>query len=120
VPKAKRGFPFITLAIVATFAVPLLAVILHPFLFAIPSRIAEFKFQRHVRVGMSESDVLALARRSGNDGSNGGIAISYGQVDIFFAHYATVCVAGGTEYVLRFDAADRLQSWRTTPFNSAC
>lgn len=109
------------IAIVSVLAVLIILAFVHPYLFAIRYRIQEATFKRSVRLGMTKPEVLTLARRTGLSSRGGTMwADKNGDIEVFFAHFATFCYASGTAYDLRFSRDGKLVNWTQRPFSFGC
>lgn len=108
----------------------LILLMIHPLLLGLPGRIGEFRFERGLHEGMSRGDVAALAHSTGGQSgsgewlwgeSNGAREeIDSGALPIMYADLETICVGSGNLYLLHFDRADRLSSWRAEYWSQGC
>jgi hypothetical protein len=101
---------------------------LHPYIFGLPGRIAEARFQKKIHPGMTRSEIVRLAEEYGGSGLLGaGLAgnapydwRSDGVLSVSFTDSITFCVVGGKVYDFYFRPDWTLTEWKTHEWGSAC
>jgi hypothetical protein len=115
--------------LVITLSLVYLALLfLHPYIFGLPSRIAETRFQKQIHSGMRRSEIVRLAEEYGGSGLLGtGLAgnapydwRSDGLLIVSFTDSSTFCVVGGKEYDFYFRPDGTLTEWKTHGWGNAC
>jgi hypothetical protein len=76
----------------------------HPYLFGLPGRINEHRFENGLRVGMSVDDLTRLATDTHAD-VRGGVDSPR------FTDKMTLCDTEGDSVVISFDNSDRVRKW---------
>jgi len=98
---------------------------LHPYIFGLRGLIGGLAFERHIRKGMTRSEVMGLATKYQGTGLGGEPLVRDENPDddflaVYFVNFATLCVMGGKEFELNFSKERTLTSWGTEPWGSAC
>jgi hypothetical protein len=113
--------------LVATCVAAYLALLfLHPYIVGLPGRIAEMEFGSEVHSGMTEPEIVQLARKYGGRAPFGTVAgestheLYSGTVIVRFVDVVTLCVEGGNNYTLYFSPDGRLTESKVTRWESAC
>jgi hypothetical protein len=91
----------------------------HPFLLGLDGRIGEYRFRRDLRVGMSRSKSVALARHLG--APSWGIGLGADSALVQFVDFSTpLCESSGKSFELSFDNRSRLLNWTVADWTTAC
>ena len=115
--------------LVATCVAAYLALLfLHPYIVGLPGRIAEMEFGSEVHSGMTEPEIVQLARKYGGRAPFGTVAgestheLYSGTVIPFAIRRCRhlVHVEGGNNYTLYFSPDGRLTESKVTRWESAC
>ena len=79
----------------------------------------EYRFQRDLRVGMSRSESVALARQLG--APSWGIGLGADSALVKFVDFSTpLCSIGGKSFELGFENRSRLLNWTVADWTTAC
>ena len=109
---SKRGLKITGIALAALIAL----FFVHPWLLAIPDRVAEWRMRHTVHVGMTRPQVEAALEKSGSSYD----LAKDGTITAQYAHFITLCVGNGTEYDFLFNARNKLRSISVEPSGGAC
>lgn len=102
---------------------------LHPYIFGLPGRINEWRFQHQIRPNMTRDEIVRLATKLGGtdlygnplDKHSGIYDWPYtGAIYVIFVDSATFCIVNGTQYNFYFSPNERLSLWRRESWGSAC
>lgn len=123
--KALSGHPRLAFALILVYFALLF---LHPYIFGLPGRIAEARFQRQIHAGMTPSEILRLAQEYGGSGPDGMSLVknapydwrSDGLLIVTFTNISTFCVVGGKEYDFYFRPDWTLTEWKRHDWEDAC
>jgi hypothetical protein len=99
--------------------------VLHPYIFGLPGRIAEANFQRRIHPGITRAEVMLLARRYGGTTPFFGDLEPYvrgpsGELNVWFADWVSLCIVNGKNYSFYFSPNSELRSWKVEPLGNAC
>jgi hypothetical protein len=97
--------------------------LLHPYIFGLPGRIAEDRFQKKIHSGMTRPEILRLAEAYGGSGLLGSPLYdqrSDGLLIVSFTDSVTFCVVGGKEYDFYFRPDWMLTEWKVHDWGNAC
>jgi hypothetical protein len=115
--------------LVITLSLVYLALLfLHPYIFGLPGRIAEARFQKQIHSGMTRSEIISLAEEYGGSGLLGMGLVKHppydwrsdGSLIVAFTDTSTFCVVGGKEYDFYFRPDGTLTEWKTHGWGNAC
>jgi hypothetical protein len=123
--KALSGHPRLAFTLILVYFALLF---LHPYIFGLPGRIAEARFQRQIHSGMTRSEIVRLAEEYGGSGLLGmGLSgnapydwRSDGLLIVSFTDTSTFCVVGGKEYDFYFRPDWTLTEWKAHDWGNAC
>jgi hypothetical protein len=102
---------------------------LHPYVFGLPGRIGESRFQKQLRPGMTRAGVIRLAEKYGGwntftrslgTGESPRDWPSEGALYVDFTDWETFCIVGGNEYDLYFRPDWKLVEWKVQRWGNAC
>lgn len=102
---------------------------LHPYLFGLPGRIAENRFQKELRPGMTRTEIIRLAQEYGGTGpfrqsldatKSTWDWRSDGALHVWFTDSETFCIVGGNDYGFYFSPQWKLVEWKVQPWGNAC
>jgi hypothetical protein len=122
-PKTKQALSRHRSLVIVLSLFYLAFLIVHPYIFGLPGRIAEHRFQKNIHSGMTRSRILRLAEAYGGRGLLGGQLYaqrSDGLLIVSFADWSTLCIVGGKEYDFYFRPDSTLTGWKTRRWENAC
>lgn len=114
--SASSGYIRTAKIVGITLAVTIVLILAHPWLFGLPGRVQEWRFQLGLHKGITRAQVLHLASATGNAASTE----PNGNVDIVGWDFGTVCIASGKERIAQFDDAGRAALWNVTAHGDGC
>ncbi|MBV9334088.1 MAG: hypothetical protein JO146_08775 [Candidatus Eremiobacteraeota bacterium] len=122
----KKRWRFAVVLVIALLAFAWL----HPYIFGLPGRIAEIRFERNIHKGMTRSEIVRLALKYGGSGPLGPLGSptpdgaydwrSDGALDVQFTDFATFCIVGGKWFRFYFLPNWTLTQWEVQPWGNAC
>jgi len=98
----------------------------HPYLLGLPGRIAESRFQSHIRSGMKCADVVRLANVYGGKGPQREDLSPYWHcitdqpLGVEFVDFTTLCISDGKDFTFTFRPDKTLEGWTVADSGSAC
>jgi hypothetical protein len=97
----------------------------HPYVFGLPGRIAEMRFQEQLRPGISRLEALRLARQYGGKTPYFSDLRPYiygpnGESQVWFVDWVSLCVVDGNVYSVYFSPSSKLTSWKVDRLGNAC
>jgi hypothetical protein len=129
IPKTNAAMKAHKRLVVTLVSVYLVLVVLHPYIFGLPGRIAEMRFQMGLRRGLTRAEIIRLAQKYKGTGPFGtGLDMtepvwdwrSEGAVHIQFVDWSTLCIVGGKDYAFYFSPNWRLTEWKVAGWGNAC
>jgi hypothetical protein len=122
-PKTRKALGTHRRAVITLSLVYLALLFAHPYILGLPGRIAEARFQKAIRPGMTRSELQRLADEYGGRGLLGGplhAERSSGLLIVSFTDSVTFCIVGGKEYDFYFRPDSTLTEWKTRAWANAC
>jgi len=125
IPRTSQALARHKVFTVAVILVYLSVLALHPYVFGLPGRIAEIKFQRQIHPGVTRSEVVRLAQRYGGTTPffgdfQPGVRGPEGGVNVWFVDWETFCIVDGNDYSFYFAPDSTLRSWKVQRLSNAC
>ena len=89
----------------------------HPWLFGLYGYVLENRFQREIKPGMAEDQVLQMWAKTGD--ANPPVDVN-NRTDFEFVDWESFCVESGKQIWVTFDAQSRVKSWSVQPWQLGC
>ncbi len=96
----------------------LLLLLIHPWLFGLPGRLQEYRFQHGLKPGMTKDQVSRLWASTGVQ--DGPVPDQYNGLHFLSVDWATLCDDRGQDIWVFFDRQKHVQSWNTSPYRTGC